>query len=80
MDIQKVQEIKEKISNCEIESAKSKGVIESIEKEWKEKYGTSDINEIKKILEDLESQQKTTDERMEKLYQELVESYDWESV
>jgi chromosome segregation ATPase len=80
MNIEKVQEIKQKIADCEMESAKAKGVIETIEKDWLAEYGTSEIVEIKKKLDDLENQQKATEERMDELYNELLESYDWESV
>ena len=80
MNVNKVQEIKEKIANCEIESAKSKGVIESIEVDWEKEFGTKDINVIKEKLAEMESDLKASDSRMEKLYNDLLNAYDWESI
>ena len=80
MDIKKVQEIKEKIANCEIESAKAKGVIESIEADWEKEFGTKDVNVIKEKLAEMESDLKASDSRMEKLYNDLLNAYDWESL
>lgn len=80
MDIKKVQEIKEKIANCEIESAKAKGVIENIEADWEKEFGTKDVNIIKEKLAEMESDLKASDSRMEKLYNDLLNAYDWESL
>ena len=80
MDINKVQEIKERIANCEIESAKSKGVIENIEADWEKEFGTKDINVVKQKLAEMEDDLKVSDERMEKLYSDLMNAYDWESL
>ena len=80
MDIQKVQEIKDKIADYQIESAKAKGVIESIQAEWKKEYGTDDIDEIKRILAEKEDELQASDKRIEKLYNDLLNAYDWESL
>ena len=80
MNIEKVQEIKEKIANCKIESAKAKGVIENIEADWEKEFGTKDINIIKQKLAEMEDDLKVSDERMEKLYNDLLNAYDWESL
>lgn len=80
MDIKKVQEIKETIANCEIESAKAKGVIESIEADWEKEFGTKDINVVKEKLAEMEDELKTSDSRMEKLYNDLLNSYDWDKL
>lgn len=80
MDVKRVQEIKGKIADCEIESAKAKGVIESIESEWEREYGTKDVNIIKEKIAEMEAALKASDERMERLYSELLNVYDWESL
>ena len=80
MDINKVQEIKERIANCEIESAKSKGVIEIIEADWEKDFGTKDINVIKEKLAEMENDLDASNSRMEKLYSDLINAYDWENI
>lgn len=80
MDIKKVQEIKDLISKNKIESAKAKGVIENIEAEWQEKYGTKDIKEIEKKIAEMENELKASDERLEKLYNNLLSAYDWDKL
>ena len=80
MDIKKVQEIKETIAKCEIESAKSQGIIENIKKQWKEDYGTGDEKEIEQKLREMNSELKQSNERLETIYNKLVNSYDWEQL
>lgn len=80
MNIEKVQEIKRKIADCEIESAKAKGVIENIEAEWEKEFGTKDINIIKDKIAEMEDELNQSDLRMEKLYNDLLNAYDWENL
>lgn len=80
MNVEKVNEIKNLISKCEIESAKSQGIIESIKKQWKADYGTDDEKEIKSKLQEMNSELKQSNERLETIYNRLVESYDWEQL
>lgn len=80
MDINKVNEIKDLISKCEIESAKSQGIIENIKKQWKADYGTDDETEIEQKLQEMNSELKQSNERLETIYNKLVDSYDWEQL
>ena len=80
MDVEKVNEIKDLISKCEIESAKAQGIIESIKKQWKAEFGTDDEKEIEKKLEELKTEFVQSSERLESLYCKLVDSYDWEQL
>ena len=48
--------------------------------EWEKEYGTKDINEIKQKLDEMNNDLKASEERMEKLYNDLVNAYDWESL
>lgn len=80
MNIDKVREIKDKIARCEIESAKAKGVIESIEAGWEREFGTKDVAEIRRRIAEMEGELKASDERMEKLYNDLLNACDWESL
>jgi uncharacterized coiled-coil protein SlyX len=77
MDVKRFNEIKGLIAQAEIQSAKAKGVIESIEFEWEKEFGTSDVQEIESILEEKRVEYKKAQERLETLYQKLVDSYDW---
>ncbi len=80
MNIEKVNEIKGLISKCEIESAKSQGIIENIKKQWKADYGTDDEKEIEEKLQEMNSELKKSNERLETIYNKLVGSYDWEQL
>lgn len=80
MDINKIKAIKEKISRAEIESAKAAGIVENIEKEWMRKYGTKNLQDIKRILQGMQDDLEAKNERMDKLYQDLLNSYDWDSL
>lgn len=80
MNVSDVEKINELIGRAEIESAKSEGEIKSIKKEWLKKYGTDDIEEIKKILLNLCNDLDKMNERKESLYNKLLESYDWDSL
>lgn len=80
MTIEKVQEIKSLIEKAEKESAKSEGIIESIQKKWKEEFGSDTLEDAKKNLEKLENEQTQYEERLEKIYNDLLNSYDWEEL
>lgn len=80
MNVNEVERINDIIGKAEIESAKSEGQIEAIKKEWKKKYGTDDINEIKKIKSNLEDELKKTEERRKVVYDKIIESNDWDEL
>ncbi len=80
MSVDEIKRINELIEKAQIESAKSKGVIEQIEKDWKNKYGTSDLDEIISIRDKLESELEEKNEESEKLYDELMNGYDWDKL
>lgn len=80
MDIKKVNEIKGLISKAEIESAKAQGIIENIKKQWKADYDTDDEKEIEQKLQEMNSELKQSNERLETIYNKLVNSYDWDKL
>lgn len=80
MNIDEIKKINSLIEKAQIESAKSKGVLEQIEKDWKNKYGTSDLDEVISIRDKLESELKEKGEETKTLYEELLNGYDWESL
>ena len=70
-EIERVEEIEEIIKKAQLKSAKAEGVIESIEKEWKKKYGTSDVEEIKKIQKNLQKEIIECEEKESELLKKL---------
>lgn len=80
INVKKVEEINELISKAEIENTRNSVIIENIEKEWIEKYGTSEISEIKNKLDELNSDLQKSEERLNKIYSELLESQNWEEL
>lgn len=80
MDAKKVEEIKNLIKKAELESAKAQGEIEAIKRGWKESFGTDDVEEIKKIMQNMKNEISDLEAKGEKLYNKLLESYDWDDL
>ena len=80
MDSNEIERIKNLIQKAETQKAKAEGVIEKIKSEWKEKYGTDDISVIRNKLEELESELESSNERIESIYNKLLESNDWDKL
>lgn len=80
MNLREVERIKGLIEKNEIERAKAQGVKESIKKQWKEKFGTDDVEEIKKKLREMQDELDCANKRLEKLTEKLFNSYDWDKL
>ena len=80
MNLKEVERIKGLIEKNEIEKAKAQGVKESIKKQWKEKFGTDDVEEIKKKLQEMQDELYSANKRLEKLTEKLFNSYDWDKL
>lgn len=80
MNLKEVERIKDLINKNEIEKAKAQGVKESIKKQWKEKFGTDDVNEIKVKLQEMQDELDGANKRLEKLTEKLFNSYDWDKL
>ena len=80
VNVKEVERINNLIEKAQIESAKSKGKIEQIEKDWEEKYGTSDLDKIMSIKEKLEADLKSKENEADSLYDDLINGYDWEQL
>ena len=80
MNLKEVERIKGLIEKNEIERAKAQGVKESIKKQWKEKFGTDDVEEIKKKLQEMQDELDGANKRLEKLTEKLFNSYDWDKL
>lgn len=80
MDTREFQRIKNIISEAELESAKSQGTKESIEKSWKEEYGFSTLEEAVEKKKELEEELELSNSRLDKLTAELENSQDWDKL
>lgn len=79
MEIQEFERIKNLIKKGEMEMAKNQGIIESIEKKWKE----DNINNIEEAGEKLNAMQNDYNrivEKRERIFTELLNSYDWDKL
>ena len=80
MDTREFERIKNIISKAELDSAKAQGKIESIKKTWMDKYGTDDVDEIRKIYDNLLTEKSKLEKKMEDLWNKLVSSCDWDAL
>ena len=80
MELKEVERIKDLIDKNEIEKAKAQGVKESIKKQWKEKFGTDDVEEIKGKLQEMQDELDNSNKRLETLSNKLFNSYDWDKL
>lgn len=80
MELKEVERIKDLINKNEIEKAKAQGVKESIKKQWKEKFGTDDVNEVKVKLQEMQGELDNSNKRLQTLSEKLFNSYDWDKL
>lgn len=80
MELKEVERIKDLINKNEIEKAKAQGVKESIKKQWKEKFGTDNVEEIKGKLQEMQGELDNSNKRLETLSDKLFNSYDWDKL
>ena len=80
MELKEVERIKDLINKNEIEKAKAQGVKESIKKQWKEKFDTDDVEEIKGKLQEMQGELDNSNKRLETLSNKLFNSYDWDKL
>ena len=80
MELKEVERIKDLINKNEIEKAKAQGVKESIKKQWEEKFGTDDVEEIKGKLQEMQGELDNSNKRLETLSNKLFDSYDWDKL
>lgn len=80
MTANEMERIKGLISKAEIESAKAQGVIDDIKSGWREKYGTDDVSEIRKIADGKAEEAGRLREKLDALWQKIQSSYDWDAL
>ena len=80
MNVKEVERIKNLIQDAELSNAKSQGIIENIQKEWNDKFGTDKLEDVEKELKKLQEELKQSDERLEQLEKKLNDSYDWDKL
>jgi hypothetical protein len=80
MNVKEVERIEDLIKKAELEVAKSEGQIQTLRTQWKKLYGTDDEKEIKEILKNQKAELTKTQERLNVLYNKLLEACDWDSL
>lgn len=80
MNVKEVERIEDLIKKAELEVAKSEGQIQTLKTQWKKLYGTDNEQEIKEILKKQKSELTKTQERLNTLYEKLLEACDWDSL
>ena len=58
MNVKEVERIKNLIQDAELSNAKSQGIVENIQKEWKDKFGTDKLEDVEKELKKLQEELK----------------------
>ena len=80
MNVKEVERIEDLIKKAELEVAKSEGQIQTLKAQWKKLYGTDDEKEIKEILKNQKAELTKTQDRLNVLYNKLLEACDWDSL
>lgn len=78
MNVKEVERIEDLIKRAELEVAKSEGQIQTIKNQWKKVYGTDDEREVKEILKNQTMELTKTQDRLNVLYDKLLEACDWD--
>ena len=80
MNVKEVERIEDLIKKAELEVAKSEGQIQTLRTQWKKLYGTDNEQEIKEILKKQKAELTKTQDRLNVLYNKLLEACDWDSL
>lgn len=80
MNVKEVGRIENLIKKAELEIAKSEGQIQILKTQWKKLYGTDDVQEVKELLKNQKLELTKTQERLNTLYDKLLEACDWDSL
>ena len=80
MTIKEFEDIKGKINKLELDAASSKGKIESIESNWKKKYGFTSLEDAKKKRDEINKEITDKTDTRNKLMEKLQKSFDWDSI
>lgn len=80
MNVKEVERIEDLIKKAELEVAKSEGQLQTLRIQWKKAYGTDNEQEIKEILKNQKAELTKTQDRLNVLYNKLLEACDWDSL
>lgn len=80
MTVEEFEGIKNKINKLELDAASSKGKIESIESNWKKKYGFTSLEDAKKKRDEMSKEIADKSDTRNKLMEKLENSFDWNSI
>ena len=71
MEVQELQNLKEKIEIAKADKAKAEGAIEQIEKRWKDEFECKDVDEVKVKIKDTEKEIETLTEKRDGYVEEI---------
>lgn len=80
MNVAEVERIEELIKKAELEVAKAEGQIQGLKEKWKKVHGTDDEDKVREILKNLTSELSKSQERLNNLYNKLLECCDWDAL
>ena len=75
-----VKRIKRLIQEAEVKSAKAQGVIDSLEKKWKEQFGDGSLKAAKEKYAELKEKIEKQEKKKAELEEQLESLYDWDSL
>ena len=73
MNVGQITEITKKIEDAKIEKSKAAGIIEQIEKRWKDEYDLSSLEEAKERVKTYTNQIESLEKKSNTLLEELEE-------
>lgn len=74
MNIQELEELKEKIDKAKEDKAKTEGAIEQIEKRWKDEFECSSVDEVKTKIEKTKNEVEELTVKRDKYIEEIQEA------
>ncbi|MFA5048696.1 MAG: hypothetical protein WC516_06750 [Patescibacteria group bacterium] len=78
--VEDVTKVKAKMAKLKAKSDKAQGVIESIQKKFKDEYKLDDVKAVKLEIDTLDKKIEKRKERMSVVCEKIEKVYDWESV
>jgi adenylate kinase family enzyme len=80
MTIKQFEALKEKFENLKNKKAKAEGKLETIEIEWDDKYGFTDIESANKKKNEIEKEIEKLEKKKENVIEKLENITDWEEI
>jgi hypothetical protein len=75
-----VKRIRKLIQTAEVKAAKAQGVMDNLEKKWKEDFGKGTAAAATEALEAMKAKAEKQEKRRKELIADLDALYDWDSL